>query len=81
MREGRKKITPFFWKVMEMPQTNFDILFPTDYYWGNLFKDPRSYNLRRAPVTIETIDEMGTYTFVGCLVDRNLRDLNEYPVL
>lgn len=81
MREGKQKITPSFWKMMENPETNFDILFPTAHYWGALFTDPRSYGLDRPPVAIETIDEVGDYMFVGCLVDRNLRDLNEYTFL
>jgi hypothetical protein len=81
MRSGKKKITPFFWKVMENPETNFDVLFPTTHYWGKLFNDPRSYGLMRPPVAIETINDPGEYMFVGCLVDRNLRDLNEYTFL
>jgi DNA polymerase III alpha subunit len=81
MRTGKKKPTPSFWKMMENPETNFDVLFPTQHYWGKLFNDPRSYGLLKAPVAIETIDEPGDYMFVGCLVDRNLRDLNEYTFL
>lgn len=81
MRNGEKKPTPSFWKMMENPETNFDVLFPTKHYWGKLFADPKSYGLSRPPVFIETIDEPGDYMFVGCLVDRNLRDLNEYTFL
>ena len=81
MREGKLKPTPSFWKMMENPETSFDILFPTIHYWGKLFTDPKSYGLLRPPVPIETIDGPGEYMFIGCLVDRNLRDLNEYTFL
>ena len=81
MRSGKKKPTPSFWKMLENPETNFDVLFPTKHYWGKLFTDPRSYGLLRPPVEIESIDDPGDYMFVGCLVDRNLRDLNEYTFL
>ena len=81
MRSGKKRPTPSFWKKMEQPETNFDVLFPTAHYWGPLFNDPRTYGLHKPPVHIETIDEPGEYLFVGCLVDRNLRDLNEYTFL
>lgn len=81
MREGKRSTTPSFWKMMSDPKTNFDIIFPTRHYWGKLFTDPRSYGLDKPPTTIETIDEPGEYMFVGCLADRNLRDLNEYVFL
>jgi len=81
MREGKRPTTPSFWKMMENPETNFDVLFPTTHYWGKLFTDPRTYGLNKPPVPIETIDDPGEYMFVGCLVDRNLRDLNEYTFL
>ena len=80
-RQGKGKIGPAMFKLLEAPETPFDIIFPTNYYWGRLFTDPVSYGLNDAPVEIKTIDEPGDYTFVGCLVDRNLRDLNEYTFL
>lgn len=81
MRSGKKRPTPSFWRKMENPETNFDVIFPTKHFWGQLFADPRTYGLHNPPIHIETIDEPGEYMFVGCLVDRNLRDLNEYTFL
>lgn len=82
MREGRRKITPSFWSTLENPKTDFDVLFPTKHYWGMLWNDPMSTGLVDSkPDLIKDINDPGTYTFVGCLRDRNLRDLNEYTFL
>jgi hypothetical protein len=82
MRDGKRKITPSFWKMLEDPKTDFDILFPTRHHWGIFWKDPRSTGLVDcSPCEIKDINEEGSYTFIGCLVDRNLRDLNEYVFL
>jgi len=81
MREGKIKPTPQFWKIMENPKTPFDIIFPCRHHWGILYNDPQSYGLPRKPDLIESIDGIGDYIIVGCLVDRNLRDLNEYTFL
>ena len=81
MREGKIKPTPQFWKIMEDPKTPFDIIFPCRHHWGRLYQDPKSYGLSRKPDLIESIDSLGDYLIVGCLVDRNLRDLNEYTFL
>ena len=81
MRDGKIPATPQFWKIMEDPKTPYDVIFPTEHYWGKLFRDPKSYGLDSPPQTIETVEGIGTYLIVGRLVDRNLRDLNEYTFL
>jgi DNA polymerase III alpha subunit len=81
MRDGKLKPTPQFWKIMEDPKTPYDIIFPCRHHWGKLYQDPKSYGLSRKPDLIESIDGLGDYLIVGCLVDRNLRDLNEYTFL
>ena len=82
MRSGASKITPWFWKICENAQTEFDILFPTRHHWGMLFNDPLSTGLvDQPPIDIEKINGVGMFTFIGKLVDRNLRDLNEYVFL
>ena len=81
MRDGKIKPTPQFWKIMEDPKTPFDIIFPTEHYFGKMYRDPVSFGLPRKPDLIENIDGVGEYLVIGCLVDRNLRDLNEYTFL
>ena len=64
-------------KLMD-PNTPFNILFPAEHYWGKIYDDPRHWGLDRNIDFIEDIKEEGKYLFIGRLVDRNLRDLNEY---
>lgn len=77
-REGKKKMTPGLMKKLMNPVTKFDIIFPTQHYWGQLYDDPRSYGLINPPDKISTIDEPGIYTVIGRLIMRDLRDLNDY---
>lgn len=80
-RKGKKVLTPGLFKKLMNPETEFDVIFPAQHYFGCLYNDPRSYGLDNKPVTIKEIDQPGEYIFIGCLIDRNLRDLNEYVFL
>jgi len=60
------------------PETPFNILFPAEHYWGDIYKNPSKYGLDRNIDFVEDIKDEGSYLFIGRLVDRNLRDLNEY---
>jgi DNA polymerase III alpha subunit len=75
------KLTPALYKALSNPVTEFDIVFPADHYWGNLYSDPVSYGMDSKPIFIKDIDGIGEYMFIGCLVDRNMRDLNEHVFL
>jgi DNA polymerase III alpha subunit len=77
----RGKLTPGIVKKLMTATTDFDILFPTQHYFGKMYKDPKSFGLDEAPVEIRTIQEEGDYLFIGKLVRKNLRDLNEYVFL
>ena len=80
-RKNRGSITPSLFKALMTPKTDFDILFPCKHYWDFLYKDPAKYGLHAKPVMINTIDGKGIYLFIGKLIDRNLRDLNEHVFL
>lgn len=58
--------------------TPFDIIFPAEHYWGEIYKNPAKFGLNRGLDFIENIKDPGEYLFIGKLVDKNLRDLNEY---
>lgn len=58
--------------------TPFDIIFPAEHYWGDIYRNPDKYGLNRGLDLIENIKGPGEYLFIGKLVDKNLRDLNEY---
>ena len=80
IRKGNGKLTPGLFKLLIEPKTEFDILFPADHYWGSIYNNPRDLGLSEPPKYIEDIEDPGMYVFIGRLVDRNLRDLNEYNV-
>jgi DNA-directed DNA polymerase III PolC len=77
----RGKLSPAMVKKLMSATTDFDILFPTQHYFGKMYKDPKSFGLDSAPVEIKTIQDPGDYMFIGKLVKKNLRDLNEYVFL
>jgi len=80
-RQGKGALTPSLYKALMNPVTDFDILFPGKHYWGFLYNDPISHGLDTKPTTIDRIDGRGEYVFIGKLVDRNMRDLNEHVFL
>jgi hypothetical protein len=63
------------------PDTPFNILFPCEHYWGEIFSNPRKFGLVEPPVTIETINSIGRYLFIGKLTDYTLKNLNEAAAL
>jgi DNA polymerase III alpha subunit len=80
-RNGKGNLTPALYKALANPKTDFDVIFPAKHYWGGLYTDPEKYGLDAKPITINHIDGKGEYVFIGCLIDRNLRDLNEHVFL
>jgi DNA polymerase III alpha subunit len=77
-RNGAKNFTPSMVEKLMNPNTVFEILFPCRHFWGDIYENPKRHGLNKAPVMLRDITEPGTYVFIGRLVDRNLRDLNEY---
>ncbi len=77
-RENHEKFTPALFKKLLNPKTAFDILFPTEYYWGQLYTNPEKFNLRNSPFKISDVNEPGEYTIIGCVLERDLRDRNDY---
>lgn len=69
--------TPGIAKIINNPETIFDILFPARYYYGDIYDNPMNYGLMTAPQTIDSICE-GNVTVIGKLLEHDLRDLNDY---
>jgi hypothetical protein len=81
-RAGKRAFTPAMYKTLSAPETDFDIIFPAEHYWGFLYKDPMSYGMDTKPVPIVEVEGKGKeFVFLGCLADRNQRDLNEHVFL
>lgn len=76
-RNSGEEPTPGIHKTIAKPATAFDILFPTKYYYGDIFDKPMNYGLMTAPQEIEKVTE-GTVTVIGKLLEHDLRDLNDY---
>lgn len=80
-RNGKGKLTPSLFKALMQPETELDILFPAEHYFGFLYSDPASAGLDTKPHFIKDVNGKGEYVIIGKLVDRNLRDLNEQVFL
>lgn len=80
-RQGKASLTPSIYMMLMNPKTDFDILFPARHYWGRLYDNPAYFGLDHKPCNIEEIDGQGEYVFIGRLIDRNTRDLNEHVFL
>ena len=80
-RNGKGKLTPSLFKALMQPETELDILFPAEHYFGFLYSDPASAGLDTKPSYIKDVNGRGEYVIIGKLVDRNLRDLNEQVFL
>lgn len=80
-RNGKGKLTPSLFRALSNPETELDILFPAQHYFGFLYNDPVSAGLDTKPNLIRDVNGKGEYVIIGKLVDRNLRDLNEQVFL
>lgn len=80
-RNGKGKLTPSLFKALMQQETELDILFPAEHYFGFLYSDPASAGLDTKPHFIKDVNGKGEYVIIGKLVDRNLRDLNEQVFL
>ena len=80
MRKGEKKFTPAITKALLRPKTEFDILFPTKHYWGFIYDNPEQYNCGLI-TEIKDINKSGDYIIIGKLIEKELRDRNDYQAV
>lgn len=76
-REKGLKFTPSEIKALVNGETPFDVLYPTEHYWGFIKENHRNYGLNK-PINIEDIDGEGNYTIICKLMHKDVMDLNEY---
>jgi hypothetical protein len=77
-RKSGQAPTPGMMKLLLHPETAFDILFPTQHYFGFLYDAPMDHGLKESPSKIIEVQGPGTYIVIGKLIDRDLRDRNDY---
>ena len=75
-REGGK-YPPAMAKMLLNPETPFDILFPAYHYFKKFYDDPVSYGLKKVHKIVEC-QEPREYVVIGKVVERDLRDRNDY---
>lgn len=76
-RENNVPFTPSIAKKLLNPITPFDILFPTNHYFGKLYTNPADFGLSKPPIKIVDVNEPGVYTIIGIVTERDLRDRND----
>jgi len=77
-RETGESLPPGIITKMLHPETPFNILFPCKHHWGDLYDNHQKYGLSAPPSLINDVQEKGDYLFIGRLMNKNVRDLNEY---
>lgn len=78
-RKHKMPLTPGLLKMLTNPVTPYDDLFPAESRFGDLYRNPRAHNILSGPVSlIRDIHDPGEYVFIGRLLVKNLRDMNEY---
>lgn len=66
-------------RLLTNPVTPYDNLFEGQSRFGAIYANPRQHGILEPLTYIKDIQAVdGTYTFIGKLVEKNLRDLNEY---
>ncbi len=74
--------TPAMIKKLIDPKTPFDVLYPCQHFFGDYYDNFREAGLTRRAHYIDEIEtEEGEYVFLGKIIDKDLRDLNEYNEL
>lgn len=76
-RKENKLPPPSLIKKLARCETDFDVLFPCKQYWGEIYDNPKAYGISQSPELIKDIHGKGTHVFIGKLVKKNVRDLNE----
>ncbi len=77
-REGDKPIPPGMLKLLLNPVTPFDHVFEAQERFGDIYDNPEAHKILSGGVSrITDIHEPGEYVFIGRLVERKLRDMNE----
>lgn len=77
-RENGRPMTPGLAKALLDPETPFDRPFEARDRFGDMYENPEKYSVKSGGISfIQDIHEAGEYVFIGKLVQRKLRDMNE----
>jgi DNA polymerase III alpha subunit len=81
-RSEGKPLLPGHIKLLQNAVTPWDDVFECETRYGDYYRNPEKYGiLSQSPVYISWIQDDGEYVFIAKLVEKNLRDMNEYALL
>ncbi|MCK5016017.1 MAG: DNA polymerase III subunit alpha, partial [Candidatus Peribacteraceae bacterium] len=60
-RIGKDKLGPGLIKKLLKPETDFDVLFPCQHYFGHFFDNPKEHGLDVSPTLIRDVDGKGDW--------------------
>lgn len=75
--KDRPNFKPGIVKAIKADNSPFKYLYPAKELYGDYYTDPFKHNLTNGVSLIEDCDSDGSYTVIGCLIKKNLRDANE----
>jgi DNA polymerase III alpha subunit len=78
-RTGGESLTPRQDNLLDNGTTPYDDIFECERRWGHIKKDPSAHNIISPITDIIDLDgdSPGMFVFLGKLVEKNLRDMNE----
>jgi hypothetical protein len=78
-RSEAEALTPRQEKLLDNGDTPYDDIFECERRWGHIKKDPAAHNIASTIIDIIDLDadNPGMFVFLGKLVEKNLRDMNE----
>lgn len=77
-RKTGGKLTPSIVKKLMNPVTNFDDLYPCKTKFADFYNDPISCGLKNKVNFIREVTGKGEYIIIGKVVERDVRDRNDY---
>jgi len=76
MRKGKIPFTPAMKKHFDHPKTPFDILYPAQHHWGDIYKDPMKYGVKFVDY-IKNVEAAREYVIIGKMIHVDDVDVND----
>lgn len=76
-REEKKMPPKGMLSAIKAAISPFKYLYPAKELYGDYYSDPKSHNLSHGVIPINEADHDGSFTVIGCIIKKNLRDKNE----
>ena len=77
LRTNKQPYPTGLWKKIDTAISSFKYLYPAKELYGDYYTDPKSHNLNGCISKINEADHDGTFTVIGCLIQKRTRDANE----